>query len=651
MKKTIGILAHVDAGKTTFSEQLLYHTNSIRSRGRVDYKNSYLDTHDIEKNRGITIFSHDATFKIGESTYYLLDTPGHIDFSSEMERSISMLDYGIIIISAVEGIQGHTETVWNLLRKHNIPTFIFINKIDRVGANVNNVIKDIRKSFDNKICFINESLKGELSEELVEEISENDDELLERYFNGEYEKELWISSLSKQIKECNIYPIFAGSALQDTGITEFIEALDILTYTEYSSLGDFKGIVHKIRYDKDNRTRITFIKCIEGRLKVRDEVKYIDKSEKISSIRVYNGEKYKNVDEVEAGDIFGVTGLSELCPGETLGYEKNKNEYELIPVMISKVIFKEDVNPKEVFNYFKVLNSEDPSLNITWSEEFGEINIHIMGKVQIEILKEIVKERFGLDIEFGPCNILYKESIDNMVVGSGHFEPLRHYAEVHLKMEPKERGSGISFENKCHADDLETGQMNLIKTHIFERNHKGLLTGSPITDIKFTLLTGRAHLKHTCGGDFREATYRAIRQGLEQAKNILLEPFYKFKISADIEYMGKILSDIQRLYGNFNPPETNENKVIVEGRGPVSTFMDYSSEFNAFTKGKGSITLIFDGYDECHNTQKVIEDRGYNKNNDMEYTSTSIFCSKGQGYLVTWDKVMDEMHCDLEGLV
>lgn len=651
MKKTIGILAHVDAGKTTFSEQLLYHTNSIRTRGRVDYKSSYLDTHNIERERGITIFSHDATFTIGKSTYYLLDTPGHIDFSVEMERSILMLDYAILIISAVEGIQGHTETVWNILRKHNVPTFIFINKIDRVGADVDSVINEIKINFTNKICYIENGLRNELNEELIDNISENDDVLMEKYFNGEYNKVEWVNALRNQIKGCEIYPIFSGSALQDVGITDFIDCLENLTYTNYDNSDDFKGIVYKVKYDKDNKTRITFIKCIKGKLKVRDEIKYKDDIDKISNIRIYNGDKFRNVDEVEAGDIFGVTGISNLYPGETIGYIDKTRGYELIPIMVSKVIFNEDVNPKEVFSYFKILNSEDPSLNVTWVEEFEEINVHIMGKIQIEILKQIVKERFNLDIEFGPCNILYKETIREKVIGSGHFEPLRHYAEVHLRMKPGERNSGITFNNKCHTDNLTIGQMNLIKTHIFEREHKGILTGSPITDINFTLLTGKSHLKHTSGGDFREATYRAIRQGLEQVENILLEPYYKFKINVDLEYMGRVLSDIQRLSGSFSPPEMTETKMIVYGRGPVSTFMDYSNEFNAFTKGKGSISLIYDGYNECHNSLEVIENRGYDKDSDIEYTSNSVFCSKGQGYLVRWDKVKDEIHCDLESLI
>ncbi|MDU4939094.1 MAG: TetM/TetW/TetO/TetS family tetracycline resistance ribosomal protection protein [Clostridium sp.] len=651
MKKTIGILAHVDAGKTTFSEQLLYHTNSIRTRGRVDYKNSYLDNHNIERSRGITVFSHDAIFNIGESTYYLLDTPGHVDFSTEMERTISMLDYAILIISAVEGIQGHTETVWNILKKNKVPTFIFINKIDRVGAEVERVIKEIKTNFSNKICFIDNSLEEELSEEVVEGISENDEELIEKYLNGEYSKDEWIKALRNQIKECKIYPVFSGSALQDIGMKEFIYALDNLTYTSYDNEGDFKGTVYKVKYDEDNKTRITFIKCTNGKLKVRDEIKYKDKKDKVSNIRIYNGEKFKSVNSVEAGDIFGVAGITELYPGETIGDKKENIVYDFIPIMVSKVIFNDDINAKEVFSYFKILNSEDPLLNVTWVEEFEEINVHIMGRIQTEVLKEIVKERFNLDIEFGPCNILYKETIKEKAIGSGHFEPLRHYAEVHLLMEPNNRDKGITFENKCHSDNLNIGQMNLVKTHVFEREHRGILTGSPITDIKFTLLTGKAHLKHTSGGDFREATYRAIRQGLEQVENILLEPYYRFKISADIEYMGRIISDIQRLSGSFNAPEQNENKVVIQGRGPVSKFMDYSNEFNAFTKGKGSISLIYDGYDKCHNWEDVIESRGYNKDADIEYTSTSIFCSKGQGYLVKWDKVKEEVHCDLEGLI
>ena len=648
MKKTIGVLAHVDAGKTTFSEQILYHTKSIRNRGRVDHKNSFLDSHNIEKERGITVFSDQAVFEFGESTYYLIDTPGHVDFSTEMERAIGVMDYAIVIISAVEGVQGHTETVWELLRKYKVPTFIFINKLDRVGADKDNVILKIKRTLSKDVIFIEENLKNdELREELIEFISEYDEELLEMYLEGKYCKKVWMNRFKELTKESEVFPCFGGSALQDEGIKEFLDNIDELSFTNYNENNAFSGIVYKIRHE-DNGNRLTFIKALEGTLKVRDEVSYNDDiKEKISSIRIYNGNKFKAVDEVKAGDIFAVTGISKVNAGQGIGRLHKNIEYEMIPTLMSKVIFSESCNVKEVLGYFKILDAEDPSLNVLWNEKLEEIHVHIMGKIQLEVLKEVAKERFNLDVEFGPCKILYKETINSEVKGYGHFEPLKHYAEVHLKLEPIARNSGLDFENKCHADHLTTGHMNLVKTHIFEREHNGILTGSPITDIKVTLLTGRAHNKHTEGGDFREATFRALRQGLEKAENILLEPYYKFKIDVELDYMGRVLSDIQRLCGSFNPPEILEDRVTITGRGPVKTFMEYSTEVIAFSKGKGSINLTFDGYDICHNTEEIIEEIGYNKDADIEYTSNSIFCSKGQGYIVPWDRVEEEMHCEI----
>ncbi|APH18779.1 GTP-binding protein [Clostridium botulinum] len=649
MNKTIGILAHVDAGKTTFAEQILYHTKSIKNRGRVDHKNSFLDNHKIEKERGITVFSEQGTFQYKDSTYYLIDTPGHMDFSSEMERAIQVMDYAIIIISGVEGVQGHTETVWNLLRKHNIPVLFFINKIDRVGANAENVIEEIRLNFNKKAFFIDKSLSNEeLSSELIEFIADQDEYLLEKYLEDNYDKELWLNSMKKLIKSGKIFPCFSGSALQDIGIEDFLESLHILAYTEYNEEEKFSGRVYRIRHDEQSN-RLTYIKVLSGSLKVKDEIALPnienDFCEKVNEIRIYNGDKYINVDKAEAGQIFAVTGLNSANVGDGIGTLKDKATYNMVPTLKSKVIFDETLNVKDVLRYFKVLESEDPSLNIIWNEKFQEIQVYIMGIIQLEVLKNLMEERFHILIDFGPCEILYKETILDTVIGYGHFEPLGHYSEVHLKLEPGERNSGITFENLCHTDDLTVGNQNLVKTHIFERDHHGILTGSPITDIKITLLTGRAHNKHTSGGDFREATFRALRQGLEKAKNVLLEPYYSFKMEVPLDSMGRVLSDIQKLKGSFNPPETIENRVIIKGRGPVATFMNYSVEFISFTKGKGKFNFIFDGYDICHNEKEVIEKIAYDKNADIEYTSTSIFCSKGQAFLVKYDEAEEYMHC------
>lgn len=644
MKKTIGILAHVDSGKTTFSEQVLYHTKSIRSRGRVDHKNSFLDNHEIEKERGITVFSDQAKFQINDTVYYLVDTPGHVDFSSEMERTLSILDYAILLVNGIDKVQGHTETVWNLLRKYNIPTFIFINKIDRVGFNRDEVILDMEKNLSKDICFLdNDYIKDE---KVIEKICEKDDELLEKYLEGTLNEKEFLNTFKKIIKEERIFPCLEGSALQDIGIEEFLRVFDDLSYTNYKEDDEFSGRIYKISYDEKGN-RVTFIKALSGSLKVKDEINLNGNLNKINELRIYNANKYVTVEKIVAGDIFGAIGFVDGIAGQGIGTIDNFIQYNMIPTLTTKAIFDKNLNIKKVLNIFKKLEEEDPALNVVWDETLQEINIHIMGKIQLEILKELLKKRFDLDIDFGQCRILYKETIKGSVIGSGHFEPLRHYAEVHLKIEEGQRNKGITFESKCHVDNLNLGHQNLIKTHIFEREHHGLLTGSPLTDLKITLLTGRDHNKHTSGGDFRQATFRALRQGLEKAENILLEPYYKFRISVPKENMGRVLSDIQKLKGTFEPAEILENKVIIRGRGPVKNFMNYSNEITIFSKGKGSISLMYDNYDVCHNSKEVIKEINYNKEADIEYTSTSIFCSKGQSYLVRWDEADNNMHCEL----
>lgn len=663
MNKTIGVLAHVDAGKTTFCEQLLYHTKSIRNRGRVDDKDTFLDNHEIERQRGITIFSEQGKFIYNNSNYNLIDTPGHIDFSPDMERAISIMDYAIVIISAVEKIQPHTKTVFRLLKKHNIPVFFFGNKIDREGANIEKLIEDIKLNLSEEVIDISTNLyidnEINLSEEIIEFIAERDEELLDKYLNGEYDRELWINKLIKSIKNCDIYPFLKGSALKDIGIEDFIKKLDYLTYTNYQGNNNFIGKVYKVRYD-ENKNRLTYIKAISGNLRVKDELKYIIKdeviTEKINNIRVYNSNKYENVNEVFAGQIFAVTGLTNIKPNEYI-LDKNLDinkfyenysidkEIDIVPTLKSKIKFDESLNIKEVLNVFKILNDEEPALNVKWNENLKEIHIHVMGKIQLEILKEIVKNRFNIDVDFGKCEILYKETLKVKTIGYGHFEPLGHYAEVHLLIEPSTRNSGIIFKSNAHVDDLTIGHQNLIKTHIFEKEHNGILGGYPLTDINITLITGRAHTKHTSGGDFRQATLRALRQGLEQVDNLLLEPFYKFKIDIGIDYIGRVLSDIQKMSGTFKDPIISEETCIIEGRGPVSTFMDYQLELISFSKGTGSISFIFDGYDECHNRDEILENRNYDKDSDSEYTSNSIFCSKGQGYIVKGREAKEYMHC------
>ncbi|QUW23958.1 TetM/TetW/TetO/TetS family tetracycline resistance ribosomal protection protein [Sporosarcina sp. Marseille-Q4063] len=645
MYKTIGILAHVDAGKTTFSEQLLYHTNSIQQRGRVDHKDAFLDSHIIERDRGITVFADQAQFTYNNSTYTIIDTPGHVDFSPEMERAIQVMDYSVVIISAADGVEGHTETVWQLLKKHQVPTFFFLNKTDREGTNVADVIKEIRENLTEDVYdFTNSFTQSVMEEDLIEFIAERDEDLFEHYMEKGYEKDLWLEKAREMIQHHQIFACSAGSALHDKGVAEFLDLLDQLTKTSYCNDSDFAARVYKIRHD-ENGNRITYLKSISGLLTVRDDVEVGDQTEKITQIRLYNSRHFESVNQVNAGQLFAVAGLKNANVGDGVGGLKEKASFDLVPTLTSKVVYDSSIHPKEMLHCFKLLDAEDPSLRVVWDEHFKEIHVHVMGIIQLEVLEQIVKERFSYTISFSDPDILYKETIETTVIGYGHFEPLRHYAEVHLKIEPANRNSGIAFDNVCHANDLSIGNQNLIHSHLFERNHHGLLTGSTLTDVKITLLTGRGHNEHTSGGDFREATFRALRQGLEQAENILLEPYYDFKIKVDIDVMGRVLTDIQKAHGTFNSPETVGDKTIIKGRVPVATFMNYSPTFASITNGKGILSLQFGGYDRCHNPEQVIDEIGYDKNADPEYTSSSIFCAKGKGYSVPWHEAQAAMHC------
>ncbi|QHW32288.1 TetM/TetW/TetO/TetS family tetracycline resistance ribosomal protection protein [Paenibacillus rhizovicinus] len=645
---TIGMFAHVDAGKTTFAEQLLYHTHSIRERGRVDHKDAYLDSHDIERARGITVFADQAVMTYQGSTYYLIDTPGHVDFSPEMERAVQVMDYAILVISAVEGIQGHTETVWQLLHKHRIPTFFFINKIDRVGAEVDRVFEDIRMHLTADACMLTDSFAGgNVGEALLEFMAERDETLLDAFLAGTEGQAFWLRALQDKIRGHQLFPCASGSALQDIGVIEFMDQLHRLTTVDYDDQAPFGGRVYKIRHDS-NGVRLTYIKGLSGTLKVRDELCYPGREdrmcEKATRLLIINGSKSQAVDQVRAGDLFAVTGLSSAEAGQGIGVYSDRLVYELVPTLTSKVIFPDSLNVKDVLKAFQVLNAEDPSLNVIWEESLQEIHIHVMGLIQLEVLEQLAKERFQIPVSFGKPEILYKETILSAVNGYGHFEPLKHYAEVHLRLEPAERGSGITFENACHANDLSIGNQNLVKTHLYERDHHGLLTGMPLTDVRITLLTGAAHNEHTHGGDFREAAFRALRQGLEKAENVLLEPYYEFKIKVEIDHMGKVLSDIQRASGQFEPPHATASHAVITGRVPVATFMDYGTELASFTHGKGIAQFVFGGYDRCHNEQAVIERKNYRKDADPLYSSSSIFCAKGHGYTVAWDEAEAKMH-------
>lgn len=637
MKKTIGVLAHVDAGKTTFSEQLLFHTKSIKSLGRVDHQDAYLDHHELEKARGITIFSEQGIFQYGGDTYTLIDTPGHVDFSPEMERAIVAMDYAIVIVSAVEGIQGHTTTVWQLLRQYHVPTFIFINKIDREGADVTSLLQALHKEFSPNIVLLNNVADA------AEFVAERNEQLLEKFMEETLTDEEICHALQQHIKRQEAFIAMQGSALKSIGIMAFLEMIHLLTTTTYDRTAPFQADVIKIRHDGEQR--LTFLKATSGTLHVRDELSFHEVNEKITEIRLYNGKHFEKVSTVTAGDVFAVKGLTVPEAGDCIGtnFEKCK-PFILVPTLQARVVYHGPLHIKEVLRLFRLLEAEEPSLRVIWNEHFQSIHVHIMGVIQLEILPHILRSRFGLDVQFEEPEILYMETINSSVIGYGHFEPLKHYAEVHLKMEPATRGAGILFTNACHADDLTVGQQRLIEHHLFERGHHGLLTGSHLTDVHFTLLTGAAHNKHTDGGDFREATFRALRQGLEQAENVLLEPYYKFKMTAASEFIGRMMTDVQQAHGSFEAPELSEQHATLVGRVPVATFMHYSTTFAAYTNGKGALTLTFDGYDRCHNTDEVIERIGYNKDADPAYTSSSIFCAKGKGFSVPWYEAKDMMH-------
>ncbi|MEK5237181.1 translation factor GTPase family protein [Paenibacillus sp. FSL L8-0470] len=644
---TIGLLAHVDAGKTTFAEQLLYHTEAIRSRGRVDHKDTFLDTHKIEKARGITVFADQAKFNIGDSCYFLLDTPGHVDFSPEMERALQILDYAVVIVSAVEGVEGHTETVWQLLRRHGIPAFFFINKTDRAGADPQRVLKEIRLQLSRDAFMLPELQETGVDEELKSFMAERDDRLFEAYLDGSLNDSDWHEALIALVKRGNIFPCMSGSALLDEGIDSFLRNLDALVHTEYDYQQPFSGRVYKIRHDEKG-TRITYIKALQGVLKSREELAYGPAQERIeeriTSIRKIYGAKTTAAEWGAAGELFAVTGLTSAKPGEGVGLLQDHLSSELVPTLKSKVRFEPPVHLKEVHNAFQQLGAEDPSLNVSWDEELQELHIQVMGQIQLEILEQIMRERFSIPVTFGDPEILYMETIHNTVYGCGHFEPLGHYAEVHLKLEPGARGSGISVQNECHPDDLAAGYQHQIEQYLLESGHRGLLTGSPLTDLRITLLSGRAHNKHTHGGDFREAAFRALRQGLEQAENILLEPVYALKIRINIDHVGKVMADIQQASGSFAAPEMTDQVAVVTGTVPVDTFMNYSVRLASMTQGKGSLSLRVAGYQDCHEPETVILSKQYNKNADPAYTSISIFCAKGQAFSVPWDEAEEYMH-------
>lgn len=633
MKKiTTGIIAHVDAGKTTLSEALLYRAGNIRNLGRVDNGDAFLDTQQLEKKRGITIFSHEAKLTTDVAEVTLLDTPGHVDFAFQTEEVLSVLDYAILVISATDGVTSYAKTLWNLLEKNNVPVFIFVNKIDIAGTDKDQALADIQKNLsENCLDFSQEN------QDFYENVASADDKLLEKYLNGE---KIVDSDIQDLIAQRKIYPVYFGSALKLTGITEFLTGFDKWTKEkEYAS--DFSARCFKISHDK-NRERLSWIKILGGSLKAKTELA----DEKINQLREYNGEKFTTVVEAKAGDIVAATGLTKTYPGQGFG-AKDANEASLKPVLTYRLNpLDEDIHA--CLTALKKLEDENPQLHVTWSEHLQELRVQVMGKIQLEILKQLLQERFNLTVDFEQGSILYKETIAQPVEGVGHFEPLRHYAEVHLLLEPGERNSGVVFENKCSLEVLTKNWQHQIMTALKSKEHLGVLIGTPITDVKITLLGGKGSIVHSVGGDFREATYRAVRQGLMELKErnqlILLEPWYDFRLEVSQEHVGRALNDIQRMSGEFNTPENKGDRTIIEGSAPVSEMQDYAAQVRSYTHGDGIFECVVKGYLPCHNAAEIIAQYDYDPVSDLDNTPNSVFCSHGAGHTVTWDKVPETAH-------
>lgn len=630
----MGILAHVDAGKTTLSEGMLYLSGTVRKLGRVDHKDAFLDTYSLERDRGITIFSKQAVFSLGNRRINLLDTPGHVDFSAEMERTLQVLDYAVLVISGADGVQGHTETLWKLLKLYEIPTFIFINKMDQPGTDRDSLLAELKERLDEG-CIV---FGKEENVESLEEIAMTDEAVLDYFMEHETVRN---EDICRLIRERKIFPCYFGSALKLDGVQELLAGFE--EYMKpFDGKKEFGARVFKISRD-DKGERLTFLKVTGGKLVVKMP---INKEEKINQIRIYSGAKYEAVNEVEAGGVCAVTGLSSSYIGQGIGVEKGTAAPFLEPVLTYQMILPEGADTTKVLRELKQLEEEEPLLNIVWNPALEEIHVQLMGEVQTEILKTMIAERFHLDVKFGTGKIVYKETIKSPVVGVGHYEPLRHYAEVHLKMEPLEAGSGLVFDTDCSEDVLDRNWQRLILTHLQEREHPGVLTGAPITDMKITIVAGRAHLKHTEGGDFRQATYRAVRQGLKSAESVLLEPWYSFVLEVPSEQVGRAMSDIGQMNGSFEGPEAEDKQGMVRltGTAPASEMRDYQREVWAYTKGRGRITLTLKGYEPCHNAEEVIEEIGYDSERDVDNPTGSVFCAHGAGFLVKWDEVPEYMH-------
>ena len=636
----LGILAHVDSGKTTLSEAMLYRAGVTRRLGRVDHKDAFLDTDALEKARGITIFSKQALLTAGDTDITLLDTPGHVDFSTETERTLQVLDYAVLVVSGTDGVQSHTETLWRLLRRYHVPTFVFVNKMDLPGMERQELLAQLNRRLGEGFVDF-----GAEQADRDEALALCDENLMDRMLDA---GQLQDADLIPAIARRHVFPCWFGAALKLEGVDALLDGLD--RYTRPApALEAFGAKVFKVSQDEQG-ARLTWLRVTGGELKVKaqltGEADGEPWSEKANQLRLYSGAKYTLTEAIGPGQVCAVTGLTKARPGEGLGAERDSDLPVLEPVLSYQVLLPEGADVHAALGKLHRLEEEEPQLHVVWNETLGEIHVQLMGEIQLEVLRSLLAERFGLAVEFGPGGILYKETITEPMEGVGHYEPLRHYAEVHLKLEPLPRGSGMQFAADCREEVLDKNWQRLVLTHLEEKQHLGVLTGSPLTDVKITLIAGRAHLKHTEGGDFRQATYRAVRQGLMLAKSQLLEPWYAFRLEVPAENIGRAMSDIQRMEGTFDPPESGEETAVLTGFAPVSTMRSYPMEVVSYTRGRGHLSLTLDGYRPCHNAQEVIAAIGYEPEHDLDNPADSVFCAHGAGFVVPWDQVRSHMHVD-----
>ena len=636
----LGILAHVDSGKTTLSEAMLYRAGVTRRLGRVDHKDAFLDTDALEKARGITIFSKQALLTAGDTDITLLDTPGHVDFSTETERTLQVLDYAVLVVSGTDGVQSHTETLWRLLRRYHVPTFVFVNKMDLPGMERQELLAQLNRRLGEGFVDF-----GAEQADRDEALALCDENLMDRMLDA---GQLQDADLIPTIARRHVFPCWFGAALKLEGVDALLDGLD--RYTRPApALEAFGAKVFKVSQDEQG-ARLTWLRVTGGELKVKaqltGEADGEPWAEKANQLRLYSGAKYTLTEAIGPGQVCAVTGLTKARPGEGLGAERDSDLPVLEPVLSYQVLLPEGADVHAALGKLHRLEEEEPQLHVVWNETLGEIHVQLMGEIQLEVLRSLLAERFGLEVEFGPGGILYKETITEPMEGVGHYEPLRHYAEVHLKLEPLPRGSGMQFAADCREEVLDKNWQRLVLTHLEEKQHLGVLTGSPLTDVKITLIAGRAHLKHTEGGDFRQATYRAVRQGLMLAKSQLLEPWYAFRLEVPAENIGRAMSDIQRMEGTFDPPESGEETAVLTGLAPVSTMRSYPMEVVSYTRGRGHLSLTLDGYRPCHNAQEVIAAIGYEPEHDLDNPADSVFCAHGAGFVVPWDQVRSHMHVD-----